>query len=129
MGTQAYLISSQNARSFVEVVRTISRPIDWEMDRFWANGLHNYALFPFPCLELTSGSSVKKQAELGSGPTVYDRAVWFIWKSKEAIRRFLANLYLRHRDAEVRRTIQSETARILISRYTQRGEMKRALQQ
>jgi len=108
MGTQAYLISNQNARSFVEVVRRISRPIDWEMDRLWAIGLYNYALFPFPCLELTSGSSVKKQGELGSGPSVYDRVVWFFWKSKEAIRRFLANLYLRYWDAEVRRTFKAK---------------------
>jgi GR25 family glycosyltransferase involved in LPS biosynthesis len=106
MGTQAYLISSQKARSFVQTVGTISRPIDWEMDRFWANGLHTYALFPFPCLELASGSSVNKQAEFDTGPSAYDRVVWFIWKSKEALRRLLANMYLRYRDAEVRRTFK-----------------------
>jgi GR25 family glycosyltransferase involved in LPS biosynthesis len=103
MGTQAYLISSQQARSFVETVRTISRPIDWEMDRFWANGLYNYALFPFPCLELGSGSSVRKQPELDTRPSAYDRIVWFFWKSKEALRRLLMNIYLRRQDAVVRK--------------------------
>jgi GR25 family glycosyltransferase involved in LPS biosynthesis len=103
MGTQAYLISSHKARSVVAAIRTISRPIDWEMDRFWANGLHNYALFPFPCLELSSGSSIKKQAEFDTEPSIYDRIVWFMWKSKEALRRSLANVHLRFLDAEVRR--------------------------
>jgi GR25 family glycosyltransferase involved in LPS biosynthesis len=103
MGTQAYLISSQQARSFVQTVRTISRPIDWEMDRFWANGLYNYALFPFPCLELGSGSSVRKQPELDTRPSAYDRIVWFFWKSKEALRRLLMNIYLRRQDAVVRK--------------------------
>jgi GR25 family glycosyltransferase involved in LPS biosynthesis len=103
MGTQAYLISSHKARSVVAAIRTISRPIDWEMDRFWANGLHNYALFPFPCLELSSGSSIKKQAEFDTEPSIYDRIVWFMWKSKEALRRFLGNMHLRFLDAEVRR--------------------------
>jgi GR25 family glycosyltransferase involved in LPS biosynthesis len=104
MGTQAYLISSQKARSFLETVRTISRPIDWEMDRFWANGLYNYALFPFPCLELGSSSSVNKQSEFDKRPSVYDRVVWFFWKSKEALRRLLTNIYLLGQDAVVRKT-------------------------
>jgi GR25 family glycosyltransferase involved in LPS biosynthesis len=104
MGTQAYLISSQKARSFLETVRTISRPIDWEMDRFWANGLYNYALFPFPCLELGSSSSVNKQSEFDKRPSVYDRVVWFFWKSKEALRRLLTNIYLLRQDAMVRKT-------------------------
>lgn len=107
MGTQAYVISSQKARSLVETMRTICRPIDWEMDRFWANGLHNYALFPFPCLELSSGSSVKKQTDFGTEPSMSDRAVWFCWKSKEALRRWLANRYLSVRDAAVRRRLKN----------------------
>jgi GR25 family glycosyltransferase involved in LPS biosynthesis len=102
MGSQAYLISSRKARCFVDTVRTISRPIDWELDRFWQNGLHTYALFPFPCIELTTVSSITKQAELGTRPSAYDRAVWFFWKSKEAIRRLAMNMYLRHQDARIR---------------------------
>ncbi len=104
MGTQAYLISSQKARSFVRTVGTISRPIDWEMDRFWENGLYSYALFPFPCLEMGASSSVNKQSESDKRPSLYDRVVWFFWKSKEALRRLLMNIYLLRQDAVVRKT-------------------------
>jgi hypothetical protein len=72
------------------------------MDRFWENGLYNYALFPFPCLELTTGSSIKKQAEFDKKPSTFDKAVWFVWKSKEALRRLFMNLYLRQQDRDIR---------------------------
>jgi GR25 family glycosyltransferase involved in LPS biosynthesis len=106
MGTQAYLISTTNARSFVKTVHSISRPIDWEMDRFWENGLYNYALFPFPCLELVTGSSINKRSETDTEPSAYERIFWFVWKSKEALRRFVTNVYLRRRDAELRRAFK-----------------------
>ncbi|WOH57336.1 glycosyltransferase family 25 protein [Bradyrhizobium sp. BWC-3-1] len=106
MGTQAYLISSRDARSFVNSVEAISRPIDWEMDRFWHNGLANYALFPFPCIELTTGSLIKKHVQSNRRPSPIDRFAWFAWKSKEALRRLLANLRLRHRDKKIRKAFQ-----------------------
>jgi GR25 family glycosyltransferase involved in LPS biosynthesis len=106
MGTQAYLISSSSARSFVNSVKAISRPIDWEMDRFWHNGLANYALFPFPCIELTTGSSINKQAESNRNPALADSIAWFVWKSKEALRRLLANLQLRHQDKTIRKAFE-----------------------
>jgi GR25 family glycosyltransferase involved in LPS biosynthesis len=102
MGTQAYLISSKKAQSFVRSLRSINRPIDWEMDCFWRNRLANYALFPFPCIELTSGSSIKKQPDCAKAPSAFDRAVWFAWKSKEAFRRLFANLLLRRQDRAIR---------------------------
>ncbi|HMF52604.1 MAG TPA: glycosyltransferase family 25 protein [Candidatus Saccharimonadales bacterium] len=109
MGTQAYLISSSKARSFVNQVKTIDRPIDWEMDRFWANGLHNYALFPFPCLELVLTSSIKKEPESSKKRTAYDKAVWFAWKSKESLCRSLMDIYLRYQDRNIRRALEGKT--------------------
>jgi GR25 family glycosyltransferase involved in LPS biosynthesis len=103
MGTQAYLISSSGARGFIDEVRTIDRPIDWEMDRFWANGLCNYALFPFPCFELALPSSIRNASDMPEEPTIFDRIAWFAWKSKEYIRRFFKNIYLRQRDRRIRR--------------------------
>jgi GR25 family glycosyltransferase involved in LPS biosynthesis len=103
MGTQAYLISSSAARGFIDGVRTIDRPIDWEMDRFWANGLLNYALFPFPCFELALQSSIRKAPDQPGEPTMFDRIAWFAWKSKEYIRRWLKNIYLRQNDTRIRR--------------------------
>lgn len=102
MGTQAYLISGRAARRFIDSVTTIHRPIDWEMDRFWANGLHNYALFPFPCLELTLTSSIVKAQESVHGPTALDRAARFAWKSKEYVLRLTENLRLRQSDRRIR---------------------------
>ncbi|MGY3238629.1 MULTISPECIES: glycosyltransferase family 25 protein [unclassified Bradyrhizobium] len=108
MGTQAYLIDTTSARSFIRSFRTINRPIDWEMDRFWHNGLANYALFPFPCIELTTGSSIKKQAEWTKIPSAIDRAIWIAWKSKEAIRRLVANLRLRRQDRTIRAAFEQQ---------------------
>jgi GR25 family glycosyltransferase involved in LPS biosynthesis len=102
MGTQAYLISSRAARGFIGSVTAISRPVDWEMDRFWANGLYNYALFPFPCLELTLPSSIAKAAESVRAPTTIDRAAWFAWKSKESALRLSENIRLRQSDRRIR---------------------------
>ena len=102
MGTQAYLISGHAARRFIDSVTTIHRPIDWEMDRFWANGLHNYALFPFPCLELTLSSSIAKAAESVREPTAFDRAARFAWKSKEYVLRLSENIRLRQSDRRIR---------------------------
>ena len=106
MGTQAYLVSNLTARSFIDSINTIARPIDWEMDRFWHNQLSNYALFPFPCIELTTASSIKKQAEAGKMPSTLDKTVWFGWKSKEAIRRAAANRQLRRKDRMIREAFE-----------------------
>lgn len=106
MGTQAYLICSSKAKSFVQSLRSVSRPIDWEMDCFWNNDLANYAVFPFPCIELATGSSIKKQPEFAKAPSWIDRMVWFVWKSKEAFRRLLANLRLRWQDRAIRHAFE-----------------------
>lgn len=110
MGTQAYLISGRAARRFIDSVTTIHRPVDWEMDRFWANGLHNYALFPFPCLELTLASSIAKAAESTREPTAVDRAVWFAWKSKEYVLRLSENIRLRQSDKRIRTRLAGVTS-------------------
>jgi GR25 family glycosyltransferase involved in LPS biosynthesis len=110
MGTQAYLISGRAARRFIESVTTISRPVDWEMDRFWANGLYNYALFPFPCLELTLPSSIAKAADSVRTPTMIDRAAWLAWKSKEYVLRCSENVRLRQSDKRIRVRVAGVTS-------------------
>lgn len=110
MGTQAYLISSRAARRFIDSVTTINRPIDWEMDRFWANGLYNYALFPFPCLELTMPSLIAKAADSARAPTAIDRAAWFARKSKEYVLRLSENIRLRQSDRRIRARLAGVTS-------------------
>src|SRR3546814_13027338 len=47
-GTQGYAITLEGARRLVEHCRTVRRPIADEMERPWAHGLPNLALFPAP---------------------------------------------------------------------------------
>lgn len=110
MGTQAYLVSNRAARRFIDSVTTINRPVDWEMDRFWANGLYNYALFPFPCIELTMPSSIAKAADSACAPTAIDRTAWFAWKSKEYVLRLSENIRLRRSDRRIRARLAGVTS-------------------
>jgi glycosyl transferase, family 25 len=59
-GTQAYVVSKSGARSLVNALSRIERPVDDEMDRYWTNGLPTYALFPYPALESDLGTTVAK---------------------------------------------------------------------
>jgi GR25 family glycosyltransferase involved in LPS biosynthesis len=108
MGTQAYLISPDAARNFLRSFRRLDRPIDWEMDRFWANGLLNYAIFPFPCLELGLASSVAKIPSSGATPGAVDRLVWVAWKLYQRTLRTVHNIYLRRSDASIRKVYASQ---------------------
>ena len=50
-GTQAYMITRRAAEWFVSRFSCVTRPIDDCMDRFWAHGVPNLAIFPFPLFE------------------------------------------------------------------------------
>ncbi|MDQ8727656.1 glycosyltransferase family 25 protein [Bradyrhizobium sp. LHD-71] len=102
MGTQAYLISPMAARNFLGSFRHLDRPIDWEMDRFWANGLTTYALFPFPCIELSLTSSVTKYAARSRRPSKADRGFWCLWKSWQWLKRGSANIALHFKDRQLK---------------------------
>lgn len=57
-GTQGYCITQAGARAFAAECDTIRRPIDDAMDRSWAHGIRNLALFPAPILEATVPSAI-----------------------------------------------------------------------
>ena len=57
-GTQAYLITRAGAARLLDHCRIVKRPIDDEMDRSWAHGLPNLALFPFPVIEESSQTTI-----------------------------------------------------------------------
>jgi glycosyl transferase family 25 len=57
-GTQGYLITKAGARTLLDHCRAVRRPIDDEMDRSWAHGLPNLAIFPFPIIEESAPSSI-----------------------------------------------------------------------
>jgi glycosyl transferase family 25 len=58
-GTQAYLIRQPAAARLAASISAIERPIDDEMDRFWAHHVPNLGLFPFPVLEISGASTIE----------------------------------------------------------------------
>ena len=62
-GTQCYVLSKAGARTLLEYLSVIIRPIDNQIDRFWENGLPVYAIFPYPVIELQSSSGILRQPE------------------------------------------------------------------
>lgn len=57
-GTQGYAITIEGARRLVDHCRIVRRPIDDAMDRSWAHGLPNLALYPAPILEAAIVSDI-----------------------------------------------------------------------
>lgn len=69
-GTQGYMISREAAGRFRAHVTAILRPIDDEIGRYWANGLDNHLLFPFPLVErhMTSTMGAARDASVEERP-------------------------------------------------------------
>jgi glycosyl transferase family 25 len=57
-GMQAYMLTQSGARRFLHLCKSVRRPIDDEMDRSWAHGVPNLAVFPFPAFERTTPSTI-----------------------------------------------------------------------
>ncbi|MCW4461911.1 glycosyltransferase family 25 protein [Sphingomonas sp. BT-65] len=57
-GTQGYAITLAGARVLADRLRVIERPVDDAMDRSWAHGLRNLALFPAPLFEAAVPSDI-----------------------------------------------------------------------
>jgi glycosyl transferase family 25 len=57
-GTQGYVITREGARVLLGHCGVMTRPVDDEMDRSWAHGLPNLAVFPFPIIEESAGSTI-----------------------------------------------------------------------
>lgn len=64
LGTQGYVITKAGAKGFLDHCKKAVRPIDVEMDRVWAHGVKNRAVFPFPIMEAAVAS--------GIGPSRYE---------------------------------------------------------
>jgi glycosyl transferase, family 25 len=58
LGCQAYVITRDGATTFLRHCRRVRLPLDHEMDRFWAHGLPNLAVYPYPFIELCSPSRI-----------------------------------------------------------------------
>ncbi|MCC5977336.1 MAG: glycosyltransferase family 25 protein [Salinarimonas sp.] len=56
-GTQAYILTRRGAMRLLRSIKRIERPIDDELNRFWAHGVLPMALFPYPVIECCGPSS------------------------------------------------------------------------
>jgi glycosyl transferase family 25 len=58
-GTQAYLMRPPAAQRLLASISRVVRPVDDEMDRYWAHGVPNIGVFPFPVVERALPSSIE----------------------------------------------------------------------
>ena len=89
-GTQAYLIRQPAAARFAASITAIARPIDDEMDRFWAH----IGLFPFPVRELGLPSTIEGERR-GLPPATWRDIAFQGRRIGEGLRRRAANLRVR----------------------------------
>lgn len=86
-GTQAYLLTRRGAARFRRSIRRVERPIDDEMDRFWAHGMAIRAVFPFPVMEVQYGSTIEDTRRVLEPLTAAERARSFLVRGVEKARR------------------------------------------
>lgn len=92
-GTQAYLMRPAAAQRLAASVIRITRPIDDEMDRYWAHGVANLGLFPFPVMELGLPSTIEATRR-GLPPATMADTPYQVRRLVESLRRRAANLRL-----------------------------------
>lgn len=92
-GTQAYFIRQPAAARFAASITEILRPIDDEMDRYWAHGVANLGLFPFPVMELGLPSTIEGERR-GLPPATWRDIGYQARCLRESLRRRAANLRL-----------------------------------
>lgn len=91
-GTQGYLLTRAGAERFRASIRRVERPIDDEMDRFWAHGVPIRAIFPFPVMEIAYGSTIEGTRRALEPLRGADRARWLLGRALEKARRLRAVL-------------------------------------
>lgn len=106
-GTQCYAITKTGASKLIKMAeKGVSRPIDDEMDRFWSNQLPNYALFPYPVLELTYPSTIRDK-ETPISAKGLDRKIFMFNLRKDDWLRKIHNVYLRKHDKKLKSLIST----------------------
>jgi glycosyl transferase family 25 len=85
-GTQAYAITREGAERLVEHCRVMRRPIDDAMDRSWAHGLRNLALYPAPVLEATVPSDIGASRFMEKSAPEYHSVRQQAWRHLERAR-------------------------------------------
>lgn len=105
-GTQAYLVSRAGARRFCSAIHSVVRPCDNEFDRFWANGLPLYALYPFPVIELEGKSTIHGRETAAVHRSLRQAAFGHLFYRLERTRLRWANWRLATRDKAIKDRIK-----------------------
>ncbi len=92
-GTQAYFLRQPAAARLAASITTITRPVDDELDRYWAHRITSLGVFPFPVLEL-AGPSTIESARRGLPPAGWREPGYHARRAVESLRRRAANLRL-----------------------------------
>lgn len=96
-GTQAYLLGPEAARRLLRSVAEVVRPVDNEIDRFWAHGLPSRMVFPYPVMEIGAGSTIEAARRARPSPPALERVTWTLHRSVEKMRRHASDLVARLR--------------------------------
>jgi glycosyl transferase family 25 len=90
-GTQAYVITRPGALRLLRSISVCRRPIDDELDRFWAHGLPIYAVFPFPVTEIDFASTIETERRGMDPLSPPDRAVRIVNRAADKTMRIASN--------------------------------------
>lgn len=85
-GTQGYVITLEGARRLAAHCASVRRPIDDEMDRSWAHGLPNLALYPAPILEAAIVSDIGAARFGPKNDPLYHSLRQRAWRQAERLR-------------------------------------------
>lgn len=91
IGAQGYFLTRDGARRWLASISRVVRPVDDEMERYWAHGLPNIGLHPFPVIERTGPSTIE-ESRRGLPPPRLTEVRWQARRAIESARRRLANL-------------------------------------
>jgi len=99
-GAQAYLMSKEGARKFLDSYPSIRATVDLAMDEFWITGLPIYSIFPYPVIERYSPTSIPMPSptnELGG----IEKAIRLANRVMDKARKTAANIALRSADRQM----------------------------
>jgi glycosyl transferase family 25 len=106
-------VSKSGARRITESISRIDRPIDDELDRYWARGLPTYAVFPYPVIERNLGSTIEKGFDAPESASTMQRVSRFALNWLDKFPREYANARLRPRDKLMAKAIKNLSLREL----------------
>jgi glycosyl transferase family 25 len=103
-GAQAYLMSKNGARLFIENYRSIVATVDLAMDSFWNLPLPIYSIFPYPIIERYSPTSIPIPPDVIE-LTLLENLQWYCNRMITKARKIRANVALRSVDRRMKREV------------------------